>query len=73
MADESDRRWTDPNKLIMALAVIVLAFVSWWGTLVYGMARAAELANARQDQEIQELMRFAGRVDDKLSRLLERK
>lgn len=71
--EDTGRRWYDPNRTTLVLGGLVLAFVAWWGTLVYGMARAAELANVRQDAAIVTLEAFTKRVDEKIDRLLERK
>lgn len=70
---KAGRRWTDPNRLVIGLATLVLGFVAWWGSLVYGMSRAAELANVRQDQELETLKTFTGKMDAKLDRILEQK
>jgi len=73
MSEDNGRRWYDPNRVTLILGALVLGFVAWWGSLVYGMSRAAELANTRQDQELDTMRRGVEKMDGKLDRLLERR
>ena len=66
------QRWYDPNRIAISLSIILVAFVTWWGTLVYSMANNATQKNIEQDTMIRVLIEKTADVSTKLDRLLER-
>jgi hypothetical protein len=66
------RRWYDPNRIAIAASVLLIAFVTWWGTLVYSMARGSETKNIEQDVMLKFVVEEVTKVGLKLDRISER-
>jgi uncharacterized iron-regulated membrane protein len=66
------RRWYDASKVMAALFIAVLFFVMAWAGIVWSCARAGELKNVQQDEQIKTLSDGFKDVGGKLDRILER-
>jgi len=68
----NNRKWADANRMVMVLGAIILGVMSWWGSLVWSMARGAEQKNIEQDTMIRVLIEKSAETSVKLDRILER-
>lgn len=69
---DGGRRWYDPNRIALAAGVLLIAFVTWWGTLVYSMARGAELKNIEQDTMLKFVVEKVTEIGVKVDRIAEK-
>jgi hypothetical protein len=70
--DDRGRRWYDPNRIAIAAGVLLIAFVTWWGTLVYSMASNATQKNIEQDVMLKFVVEKVTEVGLKVDRISER-
>ena len=70
---DNGRRWYDPNRIAIAASILLIAFVTWWGTLVYSMARGAEIKNIEQDVMLKFVVEKVTETGVKVDRLSDKK
>jgi uncharacterized membrane protein SpoIIM required for sporulation len=66
------RRWYDSVRVIWALFGVIGMFVVAWGGVVYSMAKASELENARQDEQIKSVKEGIDKIDRKVDKVLDK-
>lgn len=70
---DGGRRWYDPNRIAIVLGALLIAFVTWWGTLVYALANGAVQKNIEQDVTIKFVVEKITEIGVKVDRLSEKK